>query len=98
MSDSWRLGYNPDFGYRRRETCQNEDQSKVSQEIQTLFVIAPTSNRVCLTQCAQGAHMDPMWLQVDVGEILGSRATEIGALGTPGLSHGIKFLVSWNFW
>ena len=45
----------------------------------------------------QGSHMDPMRLQYEVGQILTSGTTEIGALGTPGLSHGTKFFVPRNF-
>ena len=35
--------------------------------------------------------MDPTWLEFDVGQILVWEPPEIGAPGTPGVSHGTKF-------
>ena len=37
-----------------------------------------------------GAHMDPIWLGLDVGQILVLYPAEIGAPETPGVSHGTK--------
>ena len=37
-----------------------------------------------------GAHMDPIWLGLDVGKILVLYPAEIGAPETPGVSHGTK--------
>ena len=39
-----------------------------------------------------GGHMDPILLEFDVGQILVWEPPEIGAPGTPGVSHGTKFL------
>ena len=42
----------------------------------------------------QGTHMDPRQLEIENGEILGSRPAEILAPGTPGVSHGTKIFCS----
>ena len=41
-----------------------------------------------------GAHMDPIWLGLDVGQILVLYPAEIGAPETPGVSHGTIILGS----
>ena len=45
----------------------------------------------------QQAKIDPIWLKFEVGPILSLGATEIGAQGTPSMSHGTKFLSPQNF-
>ena len=41
-----------------------------------------------------GSHMGPKSIENQVLKIFGRDLSEIGALGTPGMSHGTNFLVS----
>ena len=65
MSDSWRLGDKPDIAPHERETCQNDDQTKVSHGNQTIFLIAQF--KVCLNvyyntgTCIKFAESDPVF-------------------------------------
>ena len=47
-----------------------------------------------LTPLLQEVHMDPIWLEFEVGLLLVLGPPEMGALGTPKRSHGTNFLVS----
>ena len=42
----------------------------------------------------QGSHVDPIWTENEVGQIIGPRPPEILAPETPGMSHGTKIFGS----
>ena len=42
----------------------------------------------------QGSHVDPIWPENEVGQIIGPRPPEFLAPGTPGMSLGTNFFVS----
>ena len=49
---------------------------------------------VFLMPLVLGSHMGPKSIENQVLKIFGRDLSEIGALGTPGMSHGTNFLVS----